>query len=94
MVYHVYILAGESGVLYIGVTNFLERRVAEHKGKLAPGFTERYNVTKLVFFEAFSEPRSAIAREKQLKGWNRIKKVRLIEKRNLTWRDLSEDFPK
>jgi putative endonuclease len=72
----------------------LERRIAEHKGKLAPGFTERYNVTKLVYFEPFSAPLSAIAREKQLKRWNRVKKVRLIEKGNPTWRDLSEDFPK
>jgi putative endonuclease len=67
MVYHVYILAGESGVLYTGVTNFLERRVAEHKGKLTPEFTVRYNITKLVYSEAFSEPGSAIAQEKQLK---------------------------
>jgi putative endonuclease len=94
MVYHVYILAGESGALYIGVTNFLERRVAEHKRKLTPGFSERYNITKLVYFEPFGEARTAIAREKQLKRWNRIKKVRLIEKRNPTWRDLSEDFRK
>jgi putative endonuclease len=92
MVYHTYILAGNSGVLYTGVTNFLERRIVEHKGKLTPGFTARYNVDKLVYFEAFSEPQNVIAREKQLEKWSRIKKVRLIEKRNPTWRDLSEDF--
>ncbi len=92
-VYHVYILASPSAVLYTGVTNHLERRVSEHRQKLIPGFTKKYNVTRLVYFEAFGEARAAILREKQVKGWRREKRVALIEKMNPTWRDLSEDFP-
>jgi putative endonuclease len=87
-------MAGKSAALYLGVTNYLERRVAEHKLKIRVGFTEKYGIDRLVCFETFSDVRYAIAREKQLKGWSRIKKVRLIEKANPTWRDLSEDFPK
>jgi len=94
MVYHVYIMASESGVLYIGVTNHLESRTTQHKQKQVPGFTSTYNVTKLVYFEPFGDVRSAIAREKQLKRWRREKKVTLIESINPTWRDLSEDFPR
>ena len=92
MVYHVYIMAGESGVLYIGVTNHLESRTAQHKQKQVPGFTSKYNVTKLVYFEPFGDVRNAILREKQLKRWRREKKVTLIESINPAWRDLSEDF--
>ncbi len=66
--YCVYIMAGASGVIYIGVTNDIERRVVEHKSKAVPGFSARYNLTKLVYFEAFSDVRAAIAREKELKG--------------------------
>ena len=91
-VYHVYILASPSAVLYTGVTNHLERRTADHKQKLVPGFTRDYNVTRLVYFEAFGDVRAAIAREKQIKGWRRGKKITLIEKMNPQWRDLSEDF--
>jgi putative endonuclease len=94
MVYHVYIMASESGVLYTGVTNHLESRTVQHKQKLVPGFTSIYNVTKLVYFEPFGDVRNAIAREKQLKRWRREKKVALIESVNPTWRDLSEDFPR
>jgi len=94
MVYHVYIMASESGVLYIGVTNHLESRTARHKQKQVPGFTSTYNVTKLVYFEPFGDVRDAIAREKQLKRWRRENKVALIESVNPTWRNLSEDFPR
>jgi putative endonuclease len=94
MVYHVYIMASESGVLYIGVTNHLGSRTAQHKQKQVPGFTSIYNVTKLVYFEPFGDVRNAIAREKQLKRWRREKKVALIESVNPAWRDLSEDFPR
>ena len=91
-VYHVYILASPSAVLYTGVTNHLERRVSEHGQKLLSSFSKRYNVTRLVYFEAFGNVRAAIAREKQLKRWRRDKKVALIEKTNPKWRDLGEDF--
>ena len=91
--YHVYILASASGVLYTGVTNFLERRVRQHKAKLVEGFTKKYDVTRLVYYEAFGQIKAAIAREKQIKGWRREKKLALIRKRNPEMRDLSEDFP-
>jgi putative endonuclease len=90
--YYVYILASKSGVLYIGVTNDLGRRIFEHRQKLIPGFTGKYNVARLVYFESFGDVRDAIAREKQLKGWRRSKKVALIESSNPTWRDLSEEW--
>ena len=91
--YSVYIMASASGVLYIGVTNDLERRVFEHKQKRIPGFSARYNVQKLVYFEAFGDVRAAIAREKQLKGWLRSRKVALIESTNPQWKDLSPPPP-
>jgi putative endonuclease len=87
--YHVYIMASASRVLYIGVTNDLPRRVWEHKQKLVPGFTAKYNVTRLVWCEEYGDIRDAIAREKQIKGWLRRKKVALIEERNGTWKDLA-----
>ena len=87
--YAVYIMTGASGVLYIGVTNDLEIRVLQHKSKSVPGFTARYNLTKLVYFEFFNVARHAIAREKQLKGWLRKRKVALVESTNPTWSDLS-----
>ncbi len=93
MVFHVYIMASASGVLYIGVTNHLESRVMEHKQKLVSGFSKTYNTTKLVYFEPFSDIRDAIAREKQLKRWRREKKVFLIERQNPRWLDLSMQFP-
>jgi putative endonuclease len=74
MVYHMYIMASESGVLYTGVTNFLERRIAEHKLGKVEGLSKRYKTTKLVYFEPFEDVRNAIAREKQLKRWRREKK--------------------
>lgn len=91
MAYYVYI-ASLSTVLYVGVTNDLERRISEHKHKLVPGFTSRYNVNKLVYFEDANDVREAIAREKQLKGWRRSRKVELVETMNREWRDLSADW--
>ena len=90
--YYVYIMTSNSGTLYTGMTNDLQRRVYQHKQKLIPGFTFRYNVNRLVYFEVFNEPQQAIAREKQIKGWLRRKKIALIEEQNPTWCDLSEDW--
>jgi putative endonuclease len=88
--YFVYILASKkNGVLYIGVTNDLEKRVLEHKHKLNKGFAAKYNVDKLVYFEQFSIVEEAIHREKQLKKWNRDWKIELIEKENAEWNDLA-----
>ncbi|MEP0547998.1 MAG: GIY-YIG nuclease family protein [Rhodothermales bacterium] len=86
--YWVYVLTNRSGTLYIGMTNDLVRRVREHKAKRVPGFTRRYNVDRLVYFEEFGEVRDAIQREKQLKGWLRTKKIELIEQANPRWDDL------
>jgi putative endonuclease len=90
--YFVYILTSKSGTLYVGMTNDLHRRVYQHKNKIIKGFTARYNVDRLVHFEVFKEPKQAIAREKQIKGWVRRKKIALIEENNPTWHDLSEDW--
>ena len=90
--YYVYILSSHSRVLYIGVTNNLQRRVREHKQKLVPGFTKRYNIDQLVYFETFGEISEALAREKQLKNWNRSKKQTLIEAAKPQWEDLSLAF--
>lgn len=89
MPYYTYIMASASRVLYTGVTNDLCRRVWEHKTKQLRGFTKKYNVTRLVFFEEFERADDAIAREKEIKGWLRKKKIALIERRNGTWKDLS-----
>ena len=90
--YYVYILSSESGTLYTGVTNSLRRRADQHKSKFNPGFTEKYNVTDLVYFERFSDIDSAIAREKKIKGWIRKKKVALVESQNPKWEDLSQGW--
>ena len=91
--YYVYILTNKNDrVMYIGVTNNLERRLYEHKQELVEGFTKKYHVHKLVYFEQTSDIRSAIQREKELKGWLRAKKNALVETMNPTWRDLSEDW--
>jgi putative endonuclease len=91
MYYFVYILASEKdGKLYIGMTNNLVRRVYEHKTNLSEGFTKKYNVHSLVYFEAFEDPYNAIVREKRLKRWNRSWKIKLIEKENPEWKDLYE----
>jgi len=88
--FYVYIMANKSRTLYTGVTNDLERRVFEHKNKLVSGFTEKYNVNRLVFYEETSDINAAITREKQIKGWLRARKIELIESVNPEWRDLSE----
>jgi len=90
--YYVYIMTNEASTLYTGVTNDLTRRVLEHKKKVVPGFTKRYNITKLVYYETTSDVRSALEREKQIKGWLRWKKLALIESVNPDRRDLSEDW--
>jgi putative endonuclease len=90
--YYVYIMTNHTGTLYTGVTNNLERRISEHKNKLLPGFTSRYNITRLAYYEAFNDIREAIAREKQIKGWLRAKKIALIESVNPGWKDLSEEW--
>jgi putative endonuclease len=91
----VYILASGFKRLYIGVTTELAVRVRQHKNNTFPNsFTARYNIKDLVYFETFGDLNSAIAREKQLKRWSRIKKIRLIVAENPTWRDLSEDWNK
>jgi putative endonuclease len=88
-VFHVYFMAGASSVIYLGVTSHLAGRVFQHRQKLLPGFTKKYNLTKLVWFEPHSTARSAIAREKEIKKWRRSKKVALIESLNPHWNDLS-----
>ena len=97
--FFVYILANATNkVLYTGVTNDLERRCSEHKKKLVNGFTQKYNVDKLVYFESFDYIDKAILREKQIKGYSRKKKIALIEEFNKSWNDLIIDgkvhFPK
>jgi putative endonuclease len=82
-------MASKSGVLYLGVTTNLAKRISQHKAQQLPGFTQRYNVTKLVWFEPHAELRSAISREKEIKSWRRSKKVVLIESLNPQWNDLS-----
>jgi putative endonuclease len=90
--YYVYILTTtHNKMLYIGVTNDLRRRTIEHRNEVTDGFTKKYNVQKLVYFEAYSDPQIAIKREKQLKRWIRQKKVELIESQNPDWKDLSEN---
>lgn len=90
--YYMYILASRSRVLYVGVTNDLARRVNEHKKSLIPGFTQKYRVTRLVYFEQFDDIREAIAREKQIKGWVRARKIKMIDARNPTWDDLAAQW--
>lgn len=91
--YYIYILASRrNGTLYTGVTNDLARRAWEHKNDLVEGFTKRYRVHLLVWFEVAENPQAAIDREKQIKRWRRAWKLRLIEELNPEWRDLSEDL--
>jgi putative endonuclease len=90
--YCIYIMASRSRVLYTGVTNDLARRVSEHKRGLVSGFTRKYRITRLVYFEEFADIRDAIAREKEIKGWKRLRKISLIESRNPTWEDLAESW--
>lgn len=91
-VYSVYILASKpKGVLYIGFTSRLVDRVYQHRSEEIEGFTKRYHVHRLVYYEMFNEPMAGIQREKQLKKWNREWKIRMIEKHNPEWKDLYED---
>ena len=91
--YYVYMLTNwNNKVIYTGVTNNLERRLYEHKNGVVDGFTKKYNVHKLVWFDYTTDVNYAIEKEKQIKGWRRSKKNSLVEENNPTWRDLSEDF--
>ena len=91
--YYVYILSNKkNGTLYIGVSNNLERRIFEHKNKLIEGFSKKYELTKLIYFEVFQHINEAIAREKRLKKWKRKWKINLIEEKNPNWNDLASDW--
>jgi putative endonuclease len=90
--YYVYILANKGRMLYTGITNDLERRIWEHKNHQTAGYTQKYDITKLVYYESTTDVLSAITREKQIKGWLRKKKIALIESMNPDWQDLSEDW--
>src|SRR4030043_2020451 len=90
--YYVYIMTNKSGTLYTGMTNNIKKRVYDHKNKLIPGFTEKYNINRLVYYETFDDVYSAIAREKTIKGWLRKKKIELIQKTNSDWKDLAKDW--
>lgn len=92
--YHVYIMASVSGVLYVGVTGFLFARVLQHKSGETDGFTRRYRVHKLVYYETFRYVNNALARETEIKKWRREKKVAFIEAQNPTWKDLAADWGK
>ena len=92
--FYVYIMTNnpKSGVLYVGITGDLRRRVWQHKNKSVPGFTSRYNLTQLVYYEQFVYPGAAIAREKEIKGWRRSKKIALVESMNPRWDDLAREW--
>ncbi|WP_024339553.1 GIY-YIG nuclease family protein [Bradyrhizobium japonicum] len=93
MAYYVYILASRrDGAIYVGITNDLVRRVYEHRIKAVPGFTAKYNITQLVWFEVYDDPISAISRERELKRWKRAWKIQLIEKDNPNWNDVYESI--
>ena len=85
-------MTNKAKTLYTGVTNDIERRVYEHKQKLISGFTYKYNINKLIYYEVFNDIISAISREKQIKGWLRVKKITLIESVNPEWLDLSKEW--
>jgi putative endonuclease len=90
--YYVYILGSYSGTLYIGVTGKLRHRIWQHKEHVIEGFTTQYDVTRLLYVEVFHQVSNAIAREKQLKGWRRAKKIALVEESNPQWKDLSREW--
>ncbi|MGB8322804.1 MAG: GIY-YIG nuclease family protein [Candidatus Acidiferrum sp.] len=90
--YYVYILASRSRILYTGMTSRLLERIAQHREDTVPGFTARYRIHRLVYFETYRDVRATIAREKQIKGWSGAKKIALIETPNPTWEDLAEDL--
>ena len=85
-------MTNKSGTLYVGLTNNLKRRIHEHKIKAVPGFTCKYNIDRLIYFETYSDVNSAIAREKQMKPWRRQKKLNLIKAQNPALKDLSDDW--
>ncbi len=85
-------MGSKSGTLYVGLTSDIKKRVYEHKNHLIPGFTDKYNIDRLLYIETMSEPTSAINREKQIKAWRREKKVELIDSLNPQWNDLSQDW--
>jgi len=87
--FFVYIMSSEWRTIYVGITNDLERRVREHKTKTVKGFTAKYDIDRLVYFEQYEDATQAIAREKQIKGWKRFKKVALIDSMNPEWKDLA-----
>ncbi len=90
--YFTYIMSSLGGTLYTGVTNNIFNRVLTHKQKRQPGFTQKYNVTRLVYYEVSACIKTAISREKEIKGWKRSKKISLIETMNPTWLDLAENW--
>ncbi len=90
--YYVYIMTNKSGTLYVGVTNDLERRATEHKRGVLEGFTKRYAMDRLLYYESAPDAKAAIQREKQIKGWMRRKKLALIREMNPRWRDLADDW--
>ena len=90
--YYVYIMSSRSHVIYVGMTNDLRRRVEQHQQKLIEGFTQKYNITQLVYYEVANDVHSALAREKEIKGWRRSKKVALIESMNPLWQDMSRQL--
>ena len=85
-------MASKTGTLYVGLTNNIKRRIYEHKQHIVPGFTDKYDIDRLIYFETFRSSISAISREKQIKAWRREKKVQLIDSHNPEWKDLSEDW--
>jgi putative endonuclease len=92
-IYYVYLITNwNNKVMYVGVTNNLERRIYEHKNKLIKGFTKKYNVNKLVYFEETHDVTTAIGREKEIKKWRREKKDQLVNRTNPTWKDLSSEW--
>jgi len=90
--YYLYIMASKTGTVYVGFTSDIKERVYQHKNHLLPGFTDKYNVERLVYIETFGEAFAGIRREKQIKAWRREKKVRLIDSANPKWDDLSAEW--
>ena len=90
--YYLYIMVSKTGTLYVGFTSDIKERVYQHKNHLLPGFTDKYNVERLVYIETFGEAFAGIRREKQIKAWRREKKVRLIDSTNPKWDDLSAEW--
>lgn len=90
--YYIYIMASKTGTLYVGLTSNIKRRVYQHKQHEVPGFTDKYYIDRLLYFETLCDSLSAIRREKQIKAWRRDKNVQLIDSQNPGWNDLSEDW--